>query len=59
MAPIHTGMTMAEVRSHLGQPRGVRNYPGDIEVWDYQHWWSRDAYVQFDTNKTVWAIDTD
>jgi hypothetical protein len=59
MAPIHRGMTMAEVRKHLGPPPAVRTYASDVEVRDYHHWWSRDAYVQFDTNKTVWAIDTD
>ena len=59
MTPVHTGMSMSDVRSHLGEQPSVRKHSDHTESWDYRHWWSSDARIDFTTNGLVGGIDTD
>ena len=58
LAPIHQGMTKAQVHSLIGVPLRMRTNDSS-EMWSYTRSWSRDANVYFDTNGIVWGVETD
>jgi outer membrane protein assembly factor BamE (lipoprotein component of BamABCDE complex) len=57
--PIHEGMTQTQVRSLVGSPLRIDNRTNATDAWYYDRWWSSDAVVYFDTNRIVFAIETD
>ena len=59
MTPARVGMSMSEIRTQLGEPPVILKHADGRESWDYRHWWSSDARIDFTTNKTVAGIDTD
>jgi outer membrane protein assembly factor BamE (lipoprotein component of BamABCDE complex) len=59
LRPVRRGMSQNQVRALVGSPLRVVTRTNATDAWYYDHWWSSDAVVYFDTNQMVSAVETD
>ena len=59
LRPVQRGMTQSQVRSLVGSPLSIINRTNGTDAWYYSRWWIGDAVVYFDTNRVVYALETD
>ena len=59
LRPVHQGMTQSQVLAVIGSPLKKVTRTNNTDAWYYTTSRWVDAVVYFDTNKVVFALETD